>query len=232
MAKKSSQLVATVWRGRTLDTFLPDKCIVTTKIVATVFLNTTLFSQGFCWIEPTSYYRPFNTAYPISGAGSLGSSSFGGFVNTAQGAGYNKMSDLYKNYKVVGGTAVLKVASNNNLDSTYWAMTMSPIATAFTGVQNSVGLIGNDNVKTKLCSIANEMEIRYPYTCAECLGLSKSQYDNLPAVAQGTSPPSTQGIILFIQWQQADSTQLSQNQPVVLELTQRVEFTSKNLFAT
>jgi len=159
----------------------------------------------------------------------MGSAAAAGWTNTSGQAGYSQLNGLYKQYRVLGGKAKINVAPANNQDIMYFTAGFTSLVSAYTSVQPVAGFVGNEDVKTIQASNGNEASnhMTLPFATAEVLGLSKTQFEALPVTQIGTDPVSGAQVVLFLQWQQADSTILINNCPVSVELTQRIELTGK-----
>jgi len=206
----------------------PQRVLTKVTSVATFYVPSgTASAQYYCTILSNSFYQPFNSGSPYSGA------NFGTAVNTLGGlttdapSGYNDALSYYTYYKVHKYKIEVECMPTNNADPVYLT-----VASYNTGGASNINTLSQQEISESawasscLCQLGlgkSDNKISQFVDCKKLLGYSEIQYKGLGPTVLASAPNANQGTTTGIRWETANNTALTATLIFQVKLTQWVD---------
>lgn len=226
MTRRRSTQTMSVFRNSRLSSIFPDRILTKVQAIATFYVPAAVAAgQYYFTILSNSYYQPFNSGTPYSGANNGSAVNSIGGATTDGPAGYNDAVTYYTYYKVHKYKVEVEVMPTNNNDPINLT-----IADYCTGGPSNISTYSQQEIsesawaKTRLCQVGmGPNKLTNFVDCRKLLGYSDVQYKGLgPAFMLG-APNSNQGCTTGIRWETANNTALSGTLAFQVKLTQWID---------
>lgn len=226
MAKRRSSQTMSIFRNSRLSSIFPDRVLSKVQAITTFYVAAgTAAGQYYFTILSNSYYQPFNSGTPYSGANNGSAVNSTGGATTDGPAGYNDAVTYYTYYKIHKYKVEVEVMPTNNNDpinltvADYCQAAGSNIST-----YSQQEISESAWAKTRLCQVGmGPNKLTNFVECRKLLGYSDVQYRGQGAVAITGAPAASLGCTTGVRWETANNTALSGTLAFQVKLTQWID---------
>jgi hypothetical protein len=155
-------------------------------------------------IFANSLYQPFSTSAPVSTGGLIAAT--GGSASTESYPGYSILNGMYGAYRVVRSRVSVLCAPTSTGDQVTITVYPVQVESGSAGLQ-PFNAFGQPYAKSRLCvqgAPISQQTVRQSMESHVILGLTKSQYENLPVTYSGSQPSAANAWYWACQWSMID----------------------------
>lgn len=207
------------------NSIFPDRIMSKVEAIATFFVAAgTAAGQYYFTILSNSYYQPFNSGTPYSGANNGSATNSTGGSTTDSASGYNDAVTYYSYYKVHKYEIEVECMPTSNSDPINLT-----VANYCTSATSNISTFSQQEIsesawaKTRLCQTGmGPNKIYIPVSVRKLLGQSKIQYQGQGPVAIASAPGGT-SCTTGVRWETVNNTALTASLCFQVKLTQWVD---------
>lgn len=216
----------TVFINTKMNSIFSDRSYVKVQSVANFFVAAaTAAGQYYFTILANSYYQPFNSGTPYSGAANGSATNSTGGSTTDSPSGYNDAVSYYTYYKVHKFLIEVECMPTNNADPINLT-----IANYCTSATSNISTFAQQEIAesawacSRLCQNGlGPNKLSKFVDCRKLLGERKVQYQGQGPISIAAAPTGSGAITTGVRWETANNSTLTGSLVFQVKLTQWVE---------
>jgi hypothetical protein len=226
--KRANSRRSTVTVPRNVNSCIAPRCITTHHLSASGYAQPAWGPTCYFQLGLNSPFLPLVTANPINTPFTLiGTTGASGL----EPAGFTQMTSFYQSYRVQSCKVSFLWAIENVADVCHFAA--YPVPKGATSVATTLQQItvqpNAKRIMIALGALTKENTFTKKYLCHELLGLTKSQYESLPATLNSSSQATTEELLLQCVIQTANNAGSTAQIYFSLDMFFEVEWNSPQL---